>query len=660
MKVNEKELKPLNNSENVEELKTIIDAEEPSGGTVPVGKRTPVQWAVRIVAILFTFYMFYATVYGPYKTTIVHRALFLIVMAFIFFAVGKPLKFKDDKLPKLARTIDWIFIAAVVLCGGYIVVEYKTVLALFTANQLSKMQVVIAAALVIVVLEMARRTSKAFFFLALIGVAYSMFGNYLSGPLNHAGISFKRLVYLTSYTEEGIFGLGLSVASTYLFMFIMFGACLQGTGAANVMMDFCNGLFGRYDGGPAKTSVVSSALMGTISGSSISNVVTTGSITIPLMKKLGFRPHVAAAIEVTASEGGQLMPPIMGAAAFIMAEMTGIAYKSIAVAAIIPALLYFVNAFLIVHFEAKKSGLHGLPKEQLPDWKKTIKGGWHLLMPIAMLFYLLLGKSYTTMFSGMVCILLLIVAAMVRRGTRMTLRQILDMFEQGVRDTAGVMAILCGLGLVTQAVTVTGLGARITTILVGAVGGNLIAVVIVAMIVTIILGCGMTTPIAYSLVAIFVAPALIQVGFPVLAAHMFLFFFAIKSGSTPPVAVVAAVAAGIAKADFWKTAFKGTAFGVASYLVAFGYLFNPALLLMGEPLFITQSCVTALIGVFAMASGIQGWMFSNLNILERVMLIGGAVCMIVSETVTDIIGIALVLIPVIISLKNHRKVKEIS
>lgn len=649
----------MTNAPNAQEgrLEELIGNEEPSGGKVPTGKRTRLQWVIRGAAILFTAYMFYATVFGPYKTTIVHRALFLIVMSFVFFSVGKPLKFKNGRFPHLARTIDWVFIGAIFICAGYIVFDYRSVLALFTANQLSMPQIAIATVLVIVVLEMARRTSLTFFILALIGISYSMFGNYLSGPLNHAGLSFRRLIYLTSFTEEGIFGLGLSVASTYLFMFILFGACLQGTGAANVMMDFCNGLFGRYDGGPAKTSVVSSALMGTVSGSSISNVVTTGSITIPLMKKLGFKPHVAAAIEVTASEGGQIMPPVMGAAAFIMAEMTGIPYSTIALAAVIPAFLYFLNAFFIVHFEAKKSGIHGMKKEELPNWKQVLKSGWHLIMPIGVLFYLLMGKSYTTMFSGLICILLLIASAQVRPGTRISFRQILDIFEQGVRDTAGVVAILCGLGLVTQAVTVTGLGARITTILVNSVGGSTVGLVLVAMVVTIILGCGMTTPIAYSLVAIFVAPALVEVGFPVLAAHMFLFFFAIKSGSTPPVAVVAAVAAGIAQADFWKTAIQGTIFGVASYLVAFGYLVNPALLFMGSPLFIAQSCVTAIIGVLAMAGGVQGWMFTRCTLLDRIMLIVGSFCMILAGTVTDIVGIVLVGAALLSSYGKSKKLK---
>lgn len=649
------------NKEQEKSLDIIMAAEEPSGGKVPSGKRTPLQWVVRVMAIAFSAYMFYATVFGPYKTTIVHRALFLIIMSFIFFTVGKPLKFgKNNRFPALARTIDGVFIAISVICLSYVVIEYRAILDLSSANKLSPTQVLIAALIVIVVLEMARRTSVTFFILALIGVCYTLFGNYLPGALSHAGISFKRLVYLTSYTEEGVFGLGLSVASTYLFMFIMFGACLQGTGAANTLMNFCNGLVGKYSGGSAKTAVIGSAFMGTVSGSSISNVVTTGSITIPLMKKLGFRPHVAAAIEVTASEGGQIMPPIMGAAAFIMAEMTGIAYKTVAIAAIIPALLYYINAFFIVHFEAKKSGISGMKKEELPDWKKELSGGWHLIAPIGVLFYLLLGKSYTTMYSGMVCILIIIVSAMIRPGTRMSLKKILDIFEQGVRDVAGVVAILSGLGLVTQAVTITGLGARITTILVDAAHGSVVGLVVIALVATLILGCGMTTPIAYSLVAIFVAPALIKVGFPVLAAHMFLFFFAIKSGSTPPVAVVAAVAAGIAHADFWKTAIKATLFGLATYLVAFAYLINPALLFDGPPLFVATSCVTAVIGVIAMAGCVQGWMFTRCEWYERSILFAGAFCLILSGTQTDIIGIISIASVLIFSyLKKRRQVMPV-
>ncbi len=634
----------------------IISAEEPSGGVVPTGKRTPLQWVIRVLTIVFSAYMFYATIFGPYKTTIVHRALFLIVMSFIYFSVGKPLKFgKKNHFPVLAKIIDWLFIAISIFCLGYIVLEYRAILNLSSANQLSALQIAIAALTVILVLEMARRTSITFFVLALLGVLYTLFGNHLPGALGHAGMSFKRLVYLTSYTEEGVFGLGLSVASTYLFMFILFGACLQGTGAANVLMNFCNGLVGRYDGGAAKTSVIGSALMGTVSGSSISNVVTTGSITIPMMKKLGFKPHVAAAVEVTASEGGQIMPPIMGAAAFIMAEMTGIAYKTIALAAVIPAFLYYINAFFIVHFEAKKSGILGLPKEELPNWKKELLSGWHLIAPIGVLFYLLMGKSYTTMFSGFVCIVLIIISAMLRKGTRISIRKILDIFEQGVRDVAGVVAILAGLGLVTQAVTITGLGARITTILVDAAHGSVVGVVLIALVATLILGCGMTTPIAYSLVAIFVAPALVQVGFPLLAAHMFLFYFAIKSGSTPPVAVVAAVAAGIAGADFWKTAIKGTVFGLASYLVAFGYLINPALLLVGDPWFIALSFIAAFFGVVAMAGCVQGWMFTGCSAVERALLFAGALCLLLPEIVTDVIGFALIVFVAVYSYMKKKK-----
>lgn len=619
-------------------------------------KRNVLDWVIRVMSVVFTAYMFYATIFGPYKTTLVHRAIFLAVMLFIFFSSEKPLKLgKKGHMPRAAKVLDWLLIAFVTIALGYIVINYKDILNLVTATRLQTWQIVLGVVILIAVLETARRTSVTFYILAVVGCLYTMFGNHLGGLFQHAGMSFRRMIFLTVFTEEGVFGLGLSVASTYLFMFILFGACLQGTGASVTLMDVCNGLVGHRVGGAAKTAVIGSALMGTISGSSISNVVTTGSITIPLMKKLGFKPHVAAAVEVTASEGGQLMPPIMGAAAFIMAEMTGIPYSTIALAAVIPAFLYFFNAYLVVHFEAKRSGIKGLPKEELPNWKKALKDGWHLIAPIAVLFYLLLGRNNTTMYSGLFCVVFLIISAQLRKGTRMSISKIIDIVEDGVRNVASIMAILSALGLVTQAITVTGLGARLSSILVQLVGGSTVGIVAVGIVATIILGCGMTTPVAYSLVAIFVAPSLIEVGFPVLAAHMFLFFFAIKSGSTPPVAVVAAVAAGIAGADFWKTAIKGTVFGCATYLVALGYLYDPALLLQGSPGFIIISTCTAIVGVLGMAGAIQGWMFTRCSPLERVLMFAGAACMIVPETYSDLVGIAIMVVVLAASWLKRKK-----
>jgi TRAP transporter 4TM/12TM fusion protein len=379
-----------------------------------------------------------------------------------------------------------------------------------------------------------------------------------------------------------------------------------------------------------------------VSGSAIANVVSTGSITIPLMKRLGFKPHIAAAIEVTASEGGQLMPPIMGAAAFIMAEITGISYATIAIAAIIPAFLYYFNAFFIVHFEAKKTGIKGLSKEEIPDWKRVLAESWHILVPILVLFYLLMVESYTAMFAGLVCILLTIVAAELRPGTRMPLRKIFDILENGVRDVAGIVAILAGLGLISQAIIITGLGARLSEILVALVGGSTVGIVLVSVVITLILGCGMPTPIAYVLVAMFVGPAMVNAGFTLLAAHMFLFYFAIKSGSTPPVAVVAAVAAGIAGADFWKTAIKSTVFSLASSLIAFGYLYNPSQLMIGNPFFIFIDSAAACFGAYAMASTVQGWLFTRCNVWERIALFVGAACLIAPELSTDMVGAVIV------------------
>ncbi|MFZ7102163.1 MAG: TRAP transporter permease [Peptococcaceae bacterium] len=613
---------------------------------------------ITVLAVVFTLYMFYATIYGPYKTTIVHRALFLVVMLFIFFSSEGSLKIgKKGKYKTFCKVIDWIFIGAAVISLGYVVMFYDRILGAMGATSLKNWEIFLGILILLCVLEATRRTSTTFFILAVLGMIYTMFGPYLPGIFNHPGMSLKRLIFLTAFIEEGIFGLGLSVASTYLFMFMLFGATLIGTGASQYLMSLANGLVGHHDGGAAKTAVIGSAAMGSVSGSSISNVVTTGSITIPLMKKLGFKPHVAAAVEVTASEGGQLMPPVMGAAAFLMAEMTGISYSTIAIAAIIPAFLYFFNAFFIVHFEAKKNGIKGLAKEDIPDWKKVLGEGWHVMVPIVLLFYLLMVKSNTAMYAGLFCIMTTIIAAQIRSHTRMSLAKIIEIVEKGVRDVAGIVAILAGLGMVSQAVVITGLGARLSDVLVKLAGGTTIGIVFISVFITLILGSGMTTPIAYSLVAMFVAPTLVGAGFPVLAAHLFLFFFAIKSGSTPPVAVVAAVASGIAGADFWKTAIKGTVFGSATYLVAFGYLVNPSLLLMGEPVFIVTSFFSACLGTLAMAGAIQGWVFTRCGKLERLALFVGAVCLIFPESLTDLVGMIVVGSTMLISYKKYQAEK---
>lgn len=617
-------------------VNTDLSAQKPT-------KKPLLDVCIRWLSVLFAIYMFYATIEGPYKTTIVHRALFLVVMLFIFFSSESPLKIgKKGRYKTLSKIIDWILIIAGVVSLGYVVLYYDRLLGAMGASSLNNWEIFSGILIIICVLEMARRTNIAFFILGILGVAYTIFGNYLPGMFNHPGMSFRRMIFLTSFTEEGIFGLGLSVASTYLFMFIMFGAALTGTRASLYLMHLCNGLVGRMDGGPAKTAVIGSGLMGMVSGSSIANVVSTGSITIPLMKKLGFKPHVAAAIEVTASEGGQLMPPVMGAAAFIMAEITGIPYATIAIAAILPAVLYYFNAYYIVHFEAKKSGIKGLPEEEIPDWKKVMAESWHVLIPILVLFYLLMVESYTAMFAGFTCILLTIGAALLRPATRISMSKILDIMENGVRDVAGIMAILAGLGLISQAIVITGLGARMSEILVALVGGSTLGIVVISVIVTLILGCGMPTPIAYVLVAMFVGPAMVNAGFPLLATHMFLFYFAIKSGSTPPVAVVAAVGAGIAGADFWKTAIKSTVFSLASTLIAFGFLYNQALLLVGDPFFIFVDSLAAFLGAYAMAGTVQGWLFTRCNVLERIALFAGAVCLIAPEIITDMIGAVIV------------------
>ena len=578
--------------------------------------------------------MFYATVYGPYKTDIVHRAIFLWVALTAFFLPGQ-------KAGRARRFFDLVLVAVATLSLGYVVVFYDRILQAIGGTYLQWWEVAVGIAITAVAVEAIRRTSPTFFVLCLLAIAYMLFGNRLPGLLAHAGLDVRRFVFLTAFSDEGIFGLGLSVASTYLYMFLLFAAVLRGVAATEYLAQLGTGLVGRFTGGPAKATVVTDTLVGMVTGSSIGSVVATGSVTIPLMKRFGFPPHVAAAVEVITSEGSQLLPPVLGAAAFIMAELTGIAYRDIVVASLIPGLLYYLNAYAVIHFEAAKQGLRGLPPEEVPSWKQALHQGWHVLIGIPVLFYLLIRQNYTVMFSGMLAALATLVAAELRGHTRLRVREIVNVFRVAAEDAARLVGLLAGIGFVKEAVVTTGLGAQLTELLLRVAGGSPTGLVIISVVVTLLLGMGTTTPVAYTIVALFIAPALVRQGFSVMATHLFLFFFAIKSGSTPPVGVAAAVAAGIANASYWKTALTATYFCLSSFLIAFAFLFNPVLLLQSGTAFSIVTVATTAIGCVTMAAAVQRWMFTRVTPLELVLLFAGSVLLIVPELYTDIAGLML-------------------
>jgi TRAP transporter 4TM/12TM fusion protein len=592
---------------------------------------------VSLFAISLCAYIFYATIWGPYKTTIVHRAIFLGVMMIIFFWSAKPLG-----RGRLSLFIDTFIVLIIVFALGYVVIFWRDILAAIGGTYLSTLQILVGFFIILFMLEGVRRVSLPLFILALIAIGYILYGDYLPGILSHAGMGVKRFIYLTAYSHEGIFGLALAVASTYLFMFILFSTALQESGASDFFLRLTSALVGKTRGSSAKSAVVASGLTGTMIGSSIGNVVTTGSITIPMMKRSGFKPETAAAIEVVASEGAQLVPPIMGAGAFLMAELTGIPYWTICWAAIIPALFYYVSVFVVVDMECVKLRMRG--RDKVEKARKVIMEGIHHLIPLALLFYLLLVTRLTVTYAGLITVLFTIGINQLRKKTRLNFRQIMTIFDQGTRRSAELTALIGVIGIVQAAFTITGLGPRLSELLVLMAGARPIFILIMAMVIALILGMGMPTPIAYILSGLFVAPAMVEVGFSKLASHLFCFFFAIKSGSTPPIAVVAVVGAGIAVANWWKTAWISFAYSIPGFVIAFAFMFYPSYLMEGIWTNILPSLIFGLIGVSGLAYAMQRHLLTKLALWEVLFLGLGSLILVILKFVNPIFGLILVIL----------------
>ena len=458
---------------------------------------------------------------------------------------------------------------------------------------------------------------------------------------------FGRLRYLVRnlfYTKEGIFSTPVNVCSKYIVVFIIFGAFLERTGISNFFIDLANCIAGRFAGGPAKVSVISSALCGMVSGSSVGNTVTTGSVTIPMMKKTGYKPEFAGAVEATSSTGGQIMPPIMGAAAFLMADFVGVPYSSIIGRAILPAILYFAGIFISVHLEAKKLDLHGMPKEQLPKAKKLVKK-IYLLLPLVMLVVWVSGNFMTMQKAASLAIVLTVVVSLFNKDNRITPGKILEALEAGGKSAITVGAA-CGVaGIISGTITMTGLANDIINAIVSVAGDRLIIALILTMLCCIVLGMGVPTTANYCIMAATTAPILIRMGVPVMAAHFFVFYFGIVADITPPVALAAYAGSAIAKSNPMKTAFNASKLAVAAFIVPYMFCFNPAMLLIDTTAIqVVQIAITAFIGIFALAAALEGYCFANMNAVIRIVIAAGGLLLIHPALATDLVGLIIVFV----------------
>lgn len=592
---------------------------------------------VAIICICFSLFQIYTGLFGTLDAMIqrcIHLS-FGICLVFLLCPTKKSWV-KEGRF----HPIDVILAVIAMIPPIYILVNYQQLI--LRAGTVTPVDAVVGLVGIIMVLEAARRiVGLPIVIVVLCFLAYGFLGPYMPGPLAHRGLTIKQMVGHLFFTTEGVFGIPLGVSSTFIFLFILFGAYLEKTGLGKFFIDIANAIAGWASGGPAKVAVISSALQGTISGSSVANVVGSGSFTIPMMKKLGYHKDFAGAVEAAASTGGQLMPPIMGAAAFLMAEFVGIPYMEVVKAAVVPAILYFLGVFLGVHFEAKKNHLEGTPRSQLPAWTKIMKEEGHLAIPLIAIIGLL-ASGYTPMKAALAGIFISIGTAMLRANTRMSFWDIVDGLVKGARGALGVIIACASAGMIIGIVTKTGVGLKLASALVTVASGNFMLLLLCTMLTSLILGMGVPTTANYVITSTIAAPALIQLGVPILAAHMFVFYFGIIADITPPVALAAYAGSAISGGDPLKTGANASKLGIAAFIIPYVFVLSPQLLgigaTFGSVLFTT---ITAIIGMTGISGAMIGQFYCKANVLERLILLAGGLCLIDPQTLTDIIGIAI-------------------
>ncbi len=608
------------------------------------------QYITVVVSLLFCAFQLYATLSGSITAQILRAThlAFVQLLAFLLFPATK--KMSKSTLPWYDIVLGLIGAA----CWMYIVVNFQSIVR--RAGMYQPIDIVIAVIGILVLCESCRRiVGLPILIIASCFILYAFIGKYLPGFFNHRGYTLKRVATHLFYNTEGIMGTPIGACSSFIFLFILFGSLLEKTGIGQFFIDICNAIAGGASGGPAKVAVLTSALLGTVSGSSVSNTVGSGSFTIPMMKKLGYKPEFAGAVEAAASTGGQLMPPIMGAAAFLMAESLGLPYVKIIKAAIIPAILYFTGIFITVHLEAKKLGLKGMPKDQLPKFLPLLlKKGYMILPLVVIVVFLCMGKTavYAALMGIISCLVIGVATSFVdlAHGRRPSfyVNDLVEVACTGARNIISV-AIACAMaGIIIGIVTLTGIGLKFGAGLISISHGIAFITLFLTMISSIILGMGAPTTANYLITSTITAGAIIGLGFEPLAAHMFAFYFGIIADVTPPVALAAIAGAAIAKAKPIKTAFNATKLAIGAFLIPYMFVYNPQMLMINTNLpTVLYISVTAIIGMFGLSVALEGYAFRVTNIIQRILFgIAGLMC-VIPESRTDLVGLSLIVILIV-------------
>lgn len=599
----------------------------------------PMGKVLVLLLCVWTAFQLYFTTIGAISTINLRaiHCIFLLLFTFLLFPTYK----KEKRVRSLPPLWDILLILLGTGSFGYLILNYDRIS--ISGGRIDDFEVAIGGVALLVVFEAARRASGNLAILALIFFAYNWFGEYLPGYFGHNGFSLERVLTTQFWGTEGVLGTGIGVSATYIFLFVIFGAFLKHSGFSKFINDFSLTLVGQTPGGPAKVAVIASALMGMINGSAIANVATTGTITIPLMKRTGYKKEFAGAVEAVASTGGQFCPPIMGAVGFVMAEFLGLSYTYVMLAAIVPALLYYLGLLLSVHFEAMRLGLSGLSKENIPDAMKVIKEQGHLVIPLVLLIALMF-MGYTPLYSAVISIFATIVASWLRKETRMTPQKILDAVIEGSKGAISVGVCCVIIGIIIGTVTLTSMGLNMGYLILSVVDNDHILLTgFLVMIMSTILGMGVPGVAAYVIVQAVAVPVLIEAGTLPLTAHLFCLIYACLSNITPPVAMSAYVAAGIAGSDQNKTGIWAVRLGIIGFVIPFFFLDNPVLLIgvdkTASMAATAWAILTACVGTASMVAGLEGWLLKRCNILERLILIALAPTLLYPGLMTDFIGI---------------------
>ncbi|MEW6374243.1 MAG: TRAP transporter permease [Thermodesulfobacteriota bacterium] len=610
----------------------------------------PFYIAVFIVGLamsLFHIYVLTIRAIDPWY----FRTMHVVFAGVLIFALVPGWK----KSPKdRIHYIDYILILLIIAPAAYIFIEFDEWIYRVGVVP-NKWDFFFSCLFVIAVVEMARRaTGWPLAILSGIFILYGYFGNYMPGLFYHKGYSWPRMMtYL--FSLDGILSLPILASAHYIFLFVLFGAFVEASGAGKFFVDFARCAAGRLRGGPAKVSIISSAIIGTASGSSVANVVVDGVFNIPLMKASGFRPATAGAVEAMNSTGGQIMPPVMGAGAFLMAEILGVPYSKVALAAVIPALMYYTAAYWMIDFYSAAAGLRGMTREELPIFRRIMAEKGYLLVPIVVLLISLMVLMYSPYRSAMYAIISLIIVSWVSKASRLGIKSIVETLAKGARGSIEIAATCAAAGIIVGVLTQTGLGMKFAMIIINYSGGSLLLALFFTMLIAIILGMGMPTTAAYAISASVLAPALIQLKVPAIAAHLFIFYFACLSALTPPVALASFAAAAIANAKTWDVGWQGMKFAIAGFLIPYMFVYGSAMVLVGSPMEITFAILTGLVGTMALAAAVQGWLLEDAHWVERGILLIAALCLIKPGWITDLIGLGLLIVVFVYQYTKFKK-----